>query len=107
MSELDIRSAGPGVSGGAGSSPEATTHAEGASTQGAVSSMSVKPKNAAVERAQKSVEVLTKHPGKLASEEPVLLTPARKPAFKGATAQEMGARQRDISVAEFFQKNRH
>ena len=30
-----------------------------------------------------------------------------KPVFKGATAQEMGAKQRDISVAEFFQKNRH
>jgi DNA topoisomerase-6 subunit B len=30
-----------------------------------------------------------------------------KPSYKGASAQEMSARQRDISVAEFFQKNRH
>ena len=29
------------------------------------------------------------------------------PAFKGATAHEMASKQRDISVAEFFQKNRH
>ncbi len=28
-------------------------------------------------------------------------------SYKGATAEEMGAKQRDISVAEFFQKNRH
>jgi DNA topoisomerase-6 subunit B len=33
--------------------------------------------------------------------------PPRKAAPRGATAQEMSARQRDISVAEFFQKNRH
>src|SRR3990172_3031796 len=31
----------------------------------------------------------------------------RKPPVKAATAYEMAARQRDISVAEFFQKNRH
>lgn len=31
----------------------------------------------------------------------------RKKGVKAATAQEMSARQRDISVAEFFQKNRH
>jgi DNA topoisomerase-6 subunit B len=44
------------------------------------------------------------------SEENVTNIPAPPPqrkAFRGATAQEMGARQRDISVAEFFQKNRH
>jgi DNA topoisomerase-6 subunit B len=33
--------------------------------------------------------------------------PARRVTYRGATAQEMGAKQRDISVAEFFQKNRH
>ncbi|HYF51861.1 MAG TPA: DNA topoisomerase VI subunit B [Planctomycetota bacterium] len=32
---------------------------------------------------------------------------APRKSYKGATAQEMSARQRDISVAEFFQKNRH
>jgi len=32
---------------------------------------------------------------------------APRKTFKGASAQEMSARQRDISVAEFFQKNRH
>jgi len=31
----------------------------------------------------------------------------RRSAFKGATAHEMAAKHRDISVAEFFQKNRH
>jgi DNA topoisomerase-6 subunit B len=30
-----------------------------------------------------------------------------KPAKRGATAEDMAARQRDISVAEFFTKNRH
>ncbi|MCZ7648446.1 MAG: DNA topoisomerase VI subunit B [Planctomycetota bacterium] len=33
--------------------------------------------------------------------------PAPKKAPRHATAQEMSARQREISVAEFFQKNRH
>jgi len=33
--------------------------------------------------------------------------PRRKPEPKRATAHEMAAKQRDISVAEFFQKNRH
>jgi len=33
---------------------------------------------------------------------------ARRPSsFRGATAHEMAAKHRDISVAEFFQKNRH
>jgi len=30
-----------------------------------------------------------------------------KPAKRGATAEEMGSRQREISVSEFFAKNRH
>ena len=33
--------------------------------------------------------------------------PKARTPYKGATAHEMSAKQRDISVAEFFQKNRH
>ena len=33
--------------------------------------------------------------------------PKRRVVVKAATAHEMAAKQRDISVAEFFQKNRH
>ncbi len=33
--------------------------------------------------------------------------PSGKPVKRGATAEEMGSRQREISVSEFFAKNRH
>lgn len=48
--------------------------------------------NAAVERTKKPAPAPEAAPRKV---------------YKGASAQEMSARQRDISVAEFFQKNRH
>jgi DNA topoisomerase VI subunit B len=56
--------------------------------EGAGLSMASPVSNAAIDRAKKS-------PG------------APRKSERGATAQEMSARQRDISVAEFFQKNRH
>ena len=61
--------------------------------------MPVKSSNAAMERA-----VTSKTP---ASNEKAVAPEAAKRSYKGATAQEMSSRQRDISVAEFFQKNRH
>jgi DNA topoisomerase-6 subunit B len=46
---------------------------------------------------------------KAAAETPAAEPPAkaRKRATRGVTAEEMGARQREISVSEFFTKNRH
>src|SRR2546425_2652588 len=38
---------------------------------------------------------------------PARTVPAAKPARKRETAESIGRRQREISVAEFFQKNRH
>lgn len=60
-------------------------------SEGAGSSMAANT-NAAVERTKKPAPAPEAAPRK---------------TFKGASAQEMSARQRDISVAEFFQKNRH
>jgi DNA topoisomerase-6 subunit B len=42
-----------------------------------------------------------------AADAPAAAKPAGKGEKRGATAEDMAARQRDISVAEFFTKNRH
>ena len=60
-----------------------------------------KSSNAALERAKSAPPSPN---GDSAKEKPET---AKRPSYKGATAQEMSAKQRDISVAEFFQKNRH
>jgi DNA topoisomerase VI subunit B len=67
----------------------------------AVGSMPVKS-NAAMERALTSKSTTTNGNGKTTT-----APEASKRTYKGATAHEMSSRQRDISVAEFFQKNRH
>ena len=68
-----------------------------------------KPKNPALERANGRGQgpVVRGQNGPVAAAVAPEAKPRAKPVFKGATAQEMGAKQRDISVAEFFQKNRH
>ena len=62
--------------------------------------MSVTPKNAAADGSNGHSQTANEKEAVRAALRP-------KSTYKGATAQEMGARQRDISVAEFFQKNRH
>ena len=62
--------------------------------------MPAKSSNAALDRASNNLPADGATGSKAAPE-------AARRSFKGATAQEMSARQRDISVAEFFQKNRH
>jgi len=65
--------------------------------------MAVKPNNAALDRAKNSPpDAASDSNGKIKS-----APEAARRSYKGATAHEMGARQQDISVAEFFQKNRH
>ncbi|HLX61877.1 MAG TPA: DNA topoisomerase VI subunit B [Planctomycetota bacterium] len=59
--------------------------------------------NAALDRAKAAPPVQAQ------ASTPTVTAPTPKPPTvrRGATAQEMSAKQRDISVAEFFQKNRH
>ena len=79
-------------------------------TTGVKPPMPEKPKNAALERAKSAIPATPSGNGSDSPPAaPVAPEAAKraKPAFKGATAQEMSSRQRDISVAEFFQKNRH
>jgi DNA topoisomerase-6 subunit B len=100
---LDIQSPS-----GASSGPSAGNsggHVQVKAGTGAPSSMPGKSKHAALERA-KNAPLPTEGNGKSAAVAPEA-KPRAKPTFRGATAQEMGAKQRDISVAEFFQKNRH
>jgi DNA topoisomerase VI subunit B len=104
IGSLDIKNSGSGTSG------EALSVSPVQPTKGAVSSMPVKSKNAAVERAKSTPPVAATQSGNgksaVVAPPPEALKRA-KPTYKGASAQEMSARQRDISVAEFFQKNRH
>lgn len=70
--------------------------------------MPAKPTHAALERVKNSKTPSNGNINTLPeSDGPAEALKRSKPSFKGATAQEMSARQRDISVAEFFQKNRH
>jgi DNA topoisomerase-6 subunit B len=76
-------------------------------SKGATAAMPGKPKNAALERAKNSAPPASGNGSDAPKNGAPEAARRAKPVFKGATAQEMGARQRDISVAEFFQKNRH
>jgi DNA topoisomerase-6 subunit B len=70
--------------------------------------MPAKPRNAALERVKNSKAPANGAVNKLPDDNGAAETLKRpKQSFRGATAQEMSAKQRDISVAEFFQKNRH
>ena len=81
--------------------------------------MFAKSKNASMDRVQSSAPVAAGNgngidfapggsaPSQGGQEKIVVPEAVKRKVFKGATAQEMGAKQRDISVAEFFQKNRH
>ena len=81
-SELDIKSAGRG---------QASAGTEGNANQGVTQEMASAKAAAPANRVKETVEA----------------APKRRASVKAATAHEMAARQRDISVAEFFQKNRH
>lgn len=76
--------------------------------RGTASSMASKTTNAALERAHAAPPAPPADPAKKnGNGEAPPMPAAKRPTYKGATAQEMSAKQRDISVAEFFQKNRH
>src|ERR1043165_3807572 len=84
------------------------TELAGGKTKGATVSMATKTVNAALGRAKAAPPIPIN--GSESSHKPAASPPPAsrsRPVFKAATAQEMSAKQRDISVAEFFQKNRH
>ena len=55
----------------------------------------------------KSAKKTTKKSAKQSAQKPAEQTPAKKIVPRHSTAEEMASRQREISVAEFFTKNRH
>ena len=63
-------------------------------------------KKAEPELAKAARDVAEKSPEKL-DKKPAEETPAKKDVPRHSTAEEMASRQREISVAEFFTKNRH
>jgi DNA topoisomerase-6 subunit B len=58
-------------------------------------------------RAVEAKVVATESPAAVAVVEAVAPAPKPKPKAETVTAEEMAGRQREISVSEFFQKNRH
>jgi len=106
--DLDLKA----VSGGVPPSDTGGTAVLTETPRGVVRRMPGKPINAALQRAKNSVRppatgapAVANGNGKAAAVAPEAVK--RRITYKGATAQEMAARHRDISVAEFFQKNRH
>ena len=101
--ELDLKAVPESVS------PEASGGAAVVTEQkGVVRRMPVKPGNAALQRTRIASSGNTAGvPPAGASAGQTPGAGGRRSAFKGATAHEMAAKHRDISVAEFFQKNRH
>jgi len=97
------------------------TYDEGADFMGKARKKLVKSKTKAARKAKKKRGVTKKAEPKLAkatsktakepAKEPVKKpaeeTPAKKDVPRHSTAEEMASRQREISVAEFFTKNRH
>jgi len=66
-----------------------------------------KKKRGVTKKAEPKLAKATKDAAEKLAETPAEETPARKDAPRHSTAEEMASRQREISVAEFFTKNRH
>jgi DNA topoisomerase-6 subunit B len=99
--ELDLKAVSgeitPETSGGTAVLPE---------TRGVTRRMPAKPVNAALQRGKNTSPPKANGPAPN-GQQPAPEAAKRRVAYKGASAHEMAARHRDISVAEFFQKNRH
>ena len=93
------------------------TYDEGAEFMGKARKKLVKSKTKATKKVKKKRSVTKKVEPKLAKatkrsakkpvKKPAEETPAKKDVPRHSTAEDMASRQREISVAEFFTKNRH